>query len=64
MAQMSLRNQSVIGYAIVSFESLQFIKEFSVLELDTLYSDGHVLISTKLVLNLRREYLKYKSAKT
>ena len=33
---------------IVSFQSLQFIKSFRVLELGALFSDGHSLISTSL----------------
>ena len=46
---MTFRNQSVINYSIiVSFQSLQFIKSFRVLELDALFSDGHSLISTSL----------------
>ena len=45
---MTFRNQSVIDYSIVSFQSLQFIKAFRVLELDALFSDGHSLISTSL----------------
>ena len=45
---MTFRNQSVIDYSIVSFQSLQFIKSFRVLELDALYYDGHSLISTSL----------------
>ena len=45
---MTFRNQSVIDYSIVSFQSLQFIKSFRVLELDALFSDGHSLISTSL----------------
>ena len=44
----TFRNQSVIDYSIVSFQSLQFIKSFRVLELDALFSDGHSLISTSL----------------
>ena len=43
----TFRNQSIID-SIVSFQSLQFIKSFRVLELDTLLSDGHSLISTSL----------------
>ena len=45
---MTFRNQSVIDYLIVSFQSLQFIKSFRVLELDALFSDGHSIISTSL----------------
>ena len=45
---MTFRNKSVIDYSIVSFQSLQFIKSFRVLELGTLFSDGHSLISTSL----------------
>ena len=43
---MTFRNQSVIDYSIVSFQSLQYVKTFSVFELDALFSDGHTLIST------------------
>ena len=45
---MTFRNQSVIDYSIVSFQSLQFIKSFRALENDALFSDGHSLISTSL----------------
>ena len=45
---MTFRNQSIIGYSIVSFQSLQYVKNICVLELDTLFSDGHSLISTNL----------------
>ena len=45
---MTFRNKSVIDYSIVSFQSLQFIKSFRVLELDALFSDSHSLIATSL----------------
>ena len=45
---MNFRNQSVIDYSIVSFQSRHFIKTFSVLKLDVLFSDDHALISTSL----------------
>ena len=44
----TFRNQSIIYYSIVSFQSLYFVKKFSVLELDSLLSDDHALISTNL----------------
>ena len=46
IGSMTFRIQSVIDYSIVSFQSLQFIKSFRVLELDALFFDGHSLIST------------------
>ena len=46
IGSMTFRIQSVIDYSILSFQSLQFIKSFRVLELDALFSDGHSLIST------------------
>ena len=45
---MTFRNQSIIDYSILSFQSLQYVKDFSVLELDSLFSDGHALILTNL----------------
>ena len=45
---MTFRNQSVIYYSIVSFQSLKYVKTFSVLETDALFSDGFALISTGL----------------
>ena len=45
---MTFRNQSIIDHSIVSFQSLQYVNDFSVLELDSLFSDGHALISTNL----------------
>ena len=45
---MTFRNQAFIDYSILSFQSLQFIKSFRVLELDALFSDAHSLISTSL----------------
>ena len=44
----TFRNQSLIDYSIVSFQSLQLIKSFRVLELDALFSDGHSRMSTSL----------------
>ena len=49
---MTFRNQSVIDYTTVSFQSLQFIKAFRVLELDALFSDGHSLISNSLCFKM------------
>ena len=45
---MTFRNQSIVDYSILSFLSLQYVKNISVLELDSLFSDGHALISTNL----------------
>ena len=45
---MTFRNQSVIDYAIVSHHALKFVKMFSILEVDSLFSDGHSLITTTL----------------
>ena len=43
---MTFRNTSIVDNSIVSFQSLQYVKNFSVLELNSLFSDGHALIST------------------
>ena len=53
----TFRNQSVIDYPIVLFQSLQFIKSFRLLELDALFSDGHSLISFSLCF---KNHLKVK----
>ena len=45
---MTFRNQSIIDYSIVSFQWLQYVNNFSVLELGSLFSDGYALISTNL----------------
>ncbi|MCG8113215.1 MAG: reverse transcriptase domain-containing protein [Candidatus Thiodiazotropha taylori] len=45
---MTFRNQSVIDYSIASLQILNFVKNFNVLELDALFSDGHSLIFTNL----------------
>lgn len=43
---LTFRNQSIIDYSIISHQALQFVKMFSILELDSLFSDGHSLVST------------------
>ena len=45
---MTFRNQSIIDYSIISHQALRFVKMFSILELDSLFSDGHSLITTTL----------------
>ena len=45
---MTFRSQSIIDYAIISHQALDFVKMFSILELDSIFSDGHSLITTTL----------------
>ena len=45
---MTFHSQSIIDYAIISHQALSFVKMFSILELDSIFSDGHSLITTSL----------------
>ena len=45
---MTFCNQSIIDNPIISHQALRFVKMFSILELDSLFSDGHSLITTTL----------------
>ena len=47
---MTFRNQLVIEYSIVSHQALQFVKMYTISELDALFSDGHALIEQTLQL--------------
>ena len=47
---MTFRGQSIIDYTIISHQALGFVKMFSILELDSIFSDGHSLITTTLSL--------------
>jgi len=42
LVQFTFRQTSVIDYALTSVE--QFVKDYSVSEIDSLYSDGHVYV--------------------
>ena len=42
LVQFTFRQTSVIDYALISVE--QFVKDYSVSEIDSLYSDGHVYV--------------------
>ena len=42
---MTFRGISVIDYAITSTKAIQFLKNFKISKLDSLYSDGHSLLS-------------------
>jgi len=53
IGEFTFKNQSVIDYSICSLKTLEFVKEFEIIDTDTLYSDGHklmrnVLFSSKL----------------
>ena len=45
---MTFRNLSIIDYSIISYQALKFVHMFNILELDSLFSDGHSLITTTL----------------
>ena len=64
----TFKNVSVIDYSILSAQLLKFVSEFEVVELDTLYTDGHSLLCTTLnfrnVLKLpKRKLVKKKSSR-
>lgn len=48
----TFRDKSVIDYTICTAESFDFLNEFEVLELDSLFSDGHSLLSWSLSGNV------------
>ena len=50
IGSMTFRNQLVIEYSIVSHQALQFVKMYTISELDALFSDGHALIEQTLQL--------------
>ena len=56
---MTFRGISVIDYVISSSKAIQFLNNFKVSDLDSLYSDGHALpsldIRTQPPLNIRRQ---------
>ena len=45
---MTFRNQSIIDYAIISHQAIRIVKMFSILELDSFFSNGHSVITTSL----------------
>ena len=48
MGAFIFKNSSTIDYSIFSTESLKFVADFDIKELDALYSDGHSLLNTTL----------------
>ena len=48
MGAFTFKNTSTIDYSIFSTESLKFVADFDIKELDALYSDGHSLLNTTL----------------
>lgn len=50
----TFRDKSVIDYTICTAESFDFLNEFEVVELDTLFSDGHCLLSWSLTINTQK----------
>ena len=61
---MTFRNQSIIDYSIIPHQALQFVKMFSILELDSLFSDGHSLIITTLSFSQKIAPERNQSRKT
>ncbi|MCW4343918.1 MAG: reverse transcriptase family protein [Candidatus Thiodiazotropha endolucinida] len=56
VGNLTFRNTSVIDYTIVSAETLLYVENFCVSELDTLFSDGHTLLTTKFKFQGRQLY--------
>ena len=53
---MTFSNQYVIGYTVVSFQSLQFIKKLSLLVLDQLVTHKFQLVYvSKMISNKKKE---------
>ena len=48
LGQLTFRNTSLIDYVLSSVELFPFMQDFEVVELDTLFSDGHSLLSLTL----------------
>ena len=44
----TFRNTSVIDYCIISLDMFEFYKDFEIIELDPLFSDGHCLLRSVL----------------
>ena len=63
---MTFRHQYVIGYPVLSLQSLLFIKKLSLLELDqlTMYKLQLVYVSKKISKRKERSGQKYIGAKT
>ena len=53
IGKLTFRDTSLIDYTICSVEMFPFIKDFEVIELDSIYSDGHSLVL--LSLNIPRK---------
>ena len=49
----TFRGLSVIDYAITSIKGIQFLQNFKVTDLDSLYSDGHALLSVDILRTFR-----------
>ena len=52
MGAQTFRNKSVIDYTLCTAESFEILNEFEVVELDSIFSDGHALLSWSIACNL------------
>lgn len=48
IGRMTFRDISVLDYSIASVQGLHLLSDFEIIELDSLFSDGHALLSFKL----------------
>ena len=61
---MNFCNQSIIGYSIISHQAMRFVHMFNILELESLFSDGHSLITTTLNFSQRLATSKIKKTRS
>lgn len=55
----TFKNTSIIDYSIASVEALNFVQDFEITQLDSLYSDGHALLTTVLqIKNFKKPKVK------
>lgn len=53
--EMTFRNTSVIDYAIVSTKCISMLRDFQIIDLDRIYSDGHSLLKVTLNVNIPKK---------
>lgn len=63
IGNLTFRNTSLIDYTICSVSTLEIIHDFEVIELDSLFSDGHSLLSVVLKLPFGNRELSTSSLK-
>ncbi|MES9884249.1 MAG: reverse transcriptase family protein [Sedimenticola sp.] len=60
IGEFTFRDTSIIDYAISSVDGLKHVQHFSIERLDALFSDGHSLLSTKLIFQMAKPRKVYK----